>query len=212
MNYKKMCVIMGACLILVSIAFATVFASTGITVIVNGKKVDFEDVTPQIIDGRTMLPVRAIAEALNCNVEWNGDTNTVIITNNKGAATDISNKDTAINGGNESIIYDGSGVATTYLSGGKLYNRTTIESFTITRVEKVAYSEDKLKINYEIIGISSGSNGKWCQFSLICYDKDGFNIGRKTVLISVTPNTKYKLTDYQYIPASTAKIEIGNYD
>ncbi len=38
------------------------------------------DVAPQIIGGRTLVPVRAIAEAFNCKVEWNNDTQTVIIT------------------------------------------------------------------------------------------------------------------------------------
>lgn len=35
------------------------------------------DVPPQIIGDRTMVPVRAISEALGANVAWNGDTRTV---------------------------------------------------------------------------------------------------------------------------------------
>lgn len=38
------------------------------------------DVAPQIIGERTLVPVRAIAEAFNCIVEWDNDTQTVIIT------------------------------------------------------------------------------------------------------------------------------------
>ena len=37
------------------------------------------DVAAKIIEGRTMVPVRFISEALGCNVDWNGDTKTVII-------------------------------------------------------------------------------------------------------------------------------------
>ncbi|MBE7046975.1 MAG: copper amine oxidase N-terminal domain-containing protein [Ruminococcaceae bacterium] len=37
------------------------------------------DVAAQIVDGRTMVPVRFVAEALGCNVDWDGDTRTVII-------------------------------------------------------------------------------------------------------------------------------------
>ena len=37
------------------------------------------DVPAQIINGRTLVPVRAISEALNCNVTWNGYSNTVEI-------------------------------------------------------------------------------------------------------------------------------------
>lgn len=43
-----------------------------INVYVNGKKVGF-DVEPQLINGRTMVPMRAIFEALECDVEWDND-------------------------------------------------------------------------------------------------------------------------------------------
>lgn len=45
------------------------------------------DVPPQIIDGRTLVPVRAISESLDCEVEWNGDTRTVIIKSTEPAVT-----------------------------------------------------------------------------------------------------------------------------
>lgn len=35
---------------------------------------------PRIIDGRTLVPVRAVAESFDCTVEWNGDTRAVTIT------------------------------------------------------------------------------------------------------------------------------------
>jgi len=38
------------------------------------------DVPPQIVDNRTLVPVRAISEGLNAEVEWCGDTRTVTIT------------------------------------------------------------------------------------------------------------------------------------
>lgn len=37
------------------------------------------DVPAKIINDRTMIPVRAVSEALDCNVKWNGDTRTVSI-------------------------------------------------------------------------------------------------------------------------------------
>lgn len=37
------------------------------------------DVVPQAMNGRTLVPVRAISEAFDCDVEWNGDTSTVVI-------------------------------------------------------------------------------------------------------------------------------------
>jgi hypothetical protein len=38
------------------------------------------DVTPQIVDGRTVLPVRFMAEALGAGIDWNDDTKEVILT------------------------------------------------------------------------------------------------------------------------------------
>ena len=39
-----------------------------------------ESVEPFIIDGTTYLPVRAVAEALGLDVDWDGTTNTVVLT------------------------------------------------------------------------------------------------------------------------------------
>ncbi len=39
------------------------------------------DVPPQIVNDRTLVPVRAVSEALDCKVEWDGDTRSVYITN-----------------------------------------------------------------------------------------------------------------------------------
>jgi len=51
-------------------------ASNTIRVLVNGNQVSF-DVPPQIIGDRTMVPVRAIFEALGATVEWIPETKTV---------------------------------------------------------------------------------------------------------------------------------------
>jgi len=40
------------------------------------------DVPATIIDGRTLVPTRFIAESLGCNVDWDGNTRTVIISSN----------------------------------------------------------------------------------------------------------------------------------
>lgn len=49
------------------------------TLVVNGT-VKALDVPAQIMNGRTMVPVRAVAEAFGCTVNWDGATRTVIIT------------------------------------------------------------------------------------------------------------------------------------
>jgi len=52
---------------------------TGITVYLNGEKLYF-DVQPQIINGRTMVPMRKIFEELGTVVGWNNNTQTAIAT------------------------------------------------------------------------------------------------------------------------------------
>lgn len=42
------------------------------------------DVPQQIIDGRFMLPLRAVGEALNAKVDWDNETKTAAITLNTG--------------------------------------------------------------------------------------------------------------------------------
>ncbi len=49
-------------------------------VISGDKKVVELDVPPQVINDRTLVPVRAIAESLNAQVDWVDATQTVVIT------------------------------------------------------------------------------------------------------------------------------------
>ena len=44
----------------------------------NGKLIIL-DVVPQLVGGRTLVPVRAVAEGFDCKVDWDGDNQTVII-------------------------------------------------------------------------------------------------------------------------------------
>ena len=66
----------GATLIAMKIGVNTLAMST-----IGGENKNIEiDVAPQIVDDRTLVPVRAISEALGCTVGWDGDTRTVTIT------------------------------------------------------------------------------------------------------------------------------------
>lgn len=60
--------------------------NTAVTVILNQKKMQFE-VPPRIENGRTLVPLRAIFEAMGASVEWNDSTRTV--TARRGSATVI---------------------------------------------------------------------------------------------------------------------------
>jgi len=67
---------------LFAICFAVAEASENIRLFVNGKEI-YSDVPPQIINGRTMVPIRVIAENLGANVDWNDATGAVDIKWNK---------------------------------------------------------------------------------------------------------------------------------
>lgn len=54
-----------------------------VTVHVDGKYIP-SDVAPQIVNGRTFVPLRAVSTALGADVRWNGSAQTVTISNAQG--------------------------------------------------------------------------------------------------------------------------------
>lgn len=72
------------------------FAKPEISVILNGNALVF-DQPPIIENDRTMVPIRAIFEALGYNLEWNGDTQTAVAANGTNTIT--------VSVGVNSIIY-----------------------------------------------------------------------------------------------------------
>jgi hypothetical protein len=51
----------------------------GSTIMIKNKQAIFLDVPPQVIDGRTLVPVRAVAESFDAEVKWDENTKTVLI-------------------------------------------------------------------------------------------------------------------------------------
>ncbi len=77
---KKGIKVLGLCLLIIALMMSTVaFAGNEIKVAIDGEFVEF-DVKPQLINDRTMVPLRAIFEALGAEVEWVNETQTVIAT------------------------------------------------------------------------------------------------------------------------------------
>lgn len=77
----------GKWLIVLAIFLALVFAGAGfaanpIKIIVNGEEIK-TDVPPQIINCRTVAPVRNVAEALGAKVDWDGQNKKVSIDDSK---------------------------------------------------------------------------------------------------------------------------------
>lgn len=59
-------------------SFGAAMADDAVTVIVNDKKLEFEEVAPFIENEHTLVPFRAIFEAIGAEVSWDGETKTVI--------------------------------------------------------------------------------------------------------------------------------------
>ena len=78
----------------------TAFADDAINVNVNGKAI-VTDQPPIISNGRTMVPLRAVAEALGCQVEWDNTSKT---------ATFVQGEVTAVVTVGENYITVGDGV------------------------------------------------------------------------------------------------------
>ena len=62
-----------------SVLLRSVYADS-VTVIIDGRFITFGDVPAQIVNDRTMVPVRALADELGAHTEWNDDTQSVLLT------------------------------------------------------------------------------------------------------------------------------------
>jgi foldase protein PrsA len=72
--------------------------SENIRLICDGKQIEF-DVEPQIVNGRTLVPIRAIFETVGLAVEWDTESKTV-----KGQSDDESNSIKFTIGSNKTIV------------------------------------------------------------------------------------------------------------
>ena len=66
---KKVIFLVFLALVISVLFFSTVYAQEPLSVYIDGKEVEF-DVQPQVIDGRTMVPIRAIFEKMGASVVW----------------------------------------------------------------------------------------------------------------------------------------------
>ena len=81
MKANKIFVTLLTLALLFSMLALPVMAEQGIKVVLNGTELSFE-VPPQIIGGRTMVPMRRIFEALGAEIEWAGDSQTITAVKN----------------------------------------------------------------------------------------------------------------------------------
>jgi len=77
---KKILSIIMIMVLMLNVSLINVFAAENqknINVFVDGSYIGYTDVRPFIEDGRTLVPVRAVAEKMGAEVLWNNDTQTV---------------------------------------------------------------------------------------------------------------------------------------
>ena len=118
--------------------------------LLNGEKQTL-DVAPTVTNGRTMLPIRFIAESFKFNVSWNGDEQRVTITNSKDIDdTTVSDNLVMINGGK---FIMGSSSDEPECSTDELQHEVTVDSFYLS-ITEVTQSE------YEIIMGNNPSDNK----------------------------------------------------
>ncbi len=132
----------------------SVAANVGIHVVVNGRAIDFAK-APVMIDDRMLVPIRMVAEAMECEVGWDAETQGVLISNDTSNLTlriDHADMKVANNSGESVVLLDVAPILiedTTYLPlrmvvealGGNVLwdNGTTYIDYTVA---------DELEVNY----------------------------------------------------------------
>lgn len=77
---KKLIILSMMLLLIVSLAVTPVLAeSVGDILLIVDDEIVHTDVPPVIINDRTLVPLRVLAEMVQCKVEWNGDTQSVVV-------------------------------------------------------------------------------------------------------------------------------------
>ena len=72
--------------IVLTLSYVSVYAQESIAVLLDGQAISF-DVEPQIINSRTMVPMRAIFTALGANVDWVEEHRLIIASKNTNIIT-----------------------------------------------------------------------------------------------------------------------------
>ncbi len=125
-------------------------ADSPIKLIVNGAEVQTGDCPPQIVNGYTLVPARALAESLDCNVVWDEVNNAVIITSNVTTTEPTQTMPETVTESTTSTVNDGvvapvttvtndDGSTTTTNSDGSV--TTTSEYGTTTTTKHIVVGE-----------------------------------------------------------------------
>lgn len=147
------------------------------------------DVPPEIINGRTLVPARAVAEALDCSVNWDGSTQTVTISSEKWISGANSPTNAYIHNGvvyysfiYQPYIYAYDGSATkTYAAGGAPLG-------IVVNRNKIYYIN---KANQTVCAINMSNGEREIVFSRLSSVSDFSICGDKMVIMGFDGDTQH---------------------
>ena len=162
---------------------------------INSKEVTL-DVPPQIIDDRTLVPARAVAEGFGAKVDWNGDTRTVIIASNNTVVEPTSESTAAPTEKPSKFPIE--------------YNdEPEFKAYSVSNFELVSVSrnsEGNYDIEYEVKTFFEGRGTVTATFR--CLDENGKEVDRWSRVYSGTDYTWTLHEDKVTVSGKTAVIEL----
>jgi hypothetical protein len=90
---------------IISTPMFCVFADEEITVTIDGERVNF-DQSPMVVDGRTLVPIRAVCEKIGAEVDWDGNSKTAVISYNDTTLALTIGKDRMKVNGEDTVYLD----------------------------------------------------------------------------------------------------------
>jgi len=133
----------------------TIEVMYGVSVVLDGVQQSFpDDMRPFVSEGRTFMPLRAIADTLGLEVEWDGSTSTAYLTSRDAPPV--------IQPGQGRLIYEDENIRVTFagtrIGGTSTRPREEIQFFVENRtIARLVFQADSMSINGISLGRVSGS-------------------------------------------------------
>ncbi len=160
------------------------------------------DISPMIIDGRTLAPARYVAESFGGSVFWHQSTQTAIIISNPnvgGMLIDTGDRAADI------FFPRSANLVTRYPYGfDDIAYTTNISNFEINNA--LITESGSIYIEYTITGIVNGYD--YLSLSAKCSDANGYVIGTVSMYDRVTDKEPFKISNSIYLPKNTSVLEL----
>lgn len=147
----------------------------------NGQEITL-DVPPKVVNDRTLVPVRAIAESFEAAVGWDGATSTVTI------STVESTLNPAFSVPKVGYEY-GPFTLTMYYETGNYWNSVKVDSFIVSKCEP--FAENYYMLSANVRGISDSSNP---HIIMKFYDSDNNVLGDVHRMLEVKENEEFNVS------------------